>query len=86
MNEQCNTCGSLEDIQKCQHCPTVICLRCQMRHEEFCEQLQKMKQRGQGPTVRQVLSKPEPSLVLPASNGVSDLDAGLAAVRELLSE
>jgi hypothetical protein len=54
MSEQCNTCGSFDDIQKCSFCPTMICLNCKMNHEPMCEVLQKAKQRGEGPTIANV--------------------------------
>ena len=54
MAECCNTCGAFEGVDKCDHCPTLICPRCKLRHEPFCKEIQKMKARGQGPTIANV--------------------------------
>jgi hypothetical protein len=51
MNDQCNFCGSFEDILPCSHCLRDSCKRCQLNHAPFCEQVQKSIQRGEGPTV-----------------------------------
>lgn len=54
---QCNTCGanfSTDTIDKCSFCPTLVCSRCRRHHEPFCEEIQKLKRRGQGPTIANV--------------------------------
>jgi hypothetical protein len=54
---QCNTCGanfSTDTIDKCSFCSTFVCSRCRRHHEPFCEEIQKLKKRGQGPTIANV--------------------------------
>lgn len=51
MNEQCNLCGGHKDLIKCSFCPTTICEICKRNHEPYCEEIQKRKKRGEGPTV-----------------------------------
>jgi len=75
MNEQCNTCGSFADIVKCSYCPTMVCVRCKPNHERVCEEMQKRKARGEGPTVRN-----------PGMTRVEPADLGLAGVKDLLAE
>jgi|SRR5579864_4828883 len=52
MNDQCNICGSYESLLPCAHCKTVLCERCRRNYERVCEEMQKRKARGEGPTVR----------------------------------
>lgn len=54
MNDQCNGCGSFDEISKCSFCPTLLCGRCSRRHSMLCEELQKRKKRGEGPTIANV--------------------------------
>ena len=55
MSAQCNNCGSFEYVRLCPHCTqAAICTRCEGNHAPFCEELQKRKKRGQGPTVGNV--------------------------------
>jgi len=61
MNDQCNTCGAHQDIEQCAHCPTMICKRCKLNHGPLCEELQKRKKRGEGPTVANVPMPPHRS-------------------------
>ena len=51
--EPCNSCGSPKDPQKCQHCITMLCARCRSFHEHVCEEMQRKKNLGLGPTIRQ---------------------------------
>lgn len=51
MNEQCNNCGGFDKLLPCSHCLTIICENCQMNHSGHCEELQKVKKRGEGPTI-----------------------------------
>ena len=48
----CNSCGAFDNISACSFCPTLVCGRCKARHEFVCEDNQKRKKRGEGPTVR----------------------------------
>lgn len=82
MNEQqCNTCGSFTDILKCAHCPTAVCVRCKSNHERICSEMQKRKERGEGPTIRN-LGTNLPSIPVPPIEAV---DQGLAGVKDLLA-
>lgn len=72
----CNSCGAYEDAEMCSYCPTLVCNRCRRGHELVCEDIQKRKKRGEGPTIRVPVS---PEVV------VSDVDRGLAGVADLLS-
>ena len=51
MDIQCNTCGSFEQILPCEHCQTHLCEHCKIRHPAYCEDIQKLKQRGGGATI-----------------------------------
>ena len=53
-DEQCNNCGGFKDVTDCQHCATRICTYCRLNHEPYCEELQKAKRRGEGPTIGNV--------------------------------
>lgn len=62
MADACNSCGNSDlsaRVIPCQHCPTLICDRCRVRHESRCEEMQKIKARGQGATVRRVMTDAE---------------------------
>ena len=51
-NEVCNSCGAPDAISLCSHCgKTPLCIRCKPNHEPYCEVAQKMKARGEGPTI-----------------------------------
>ena len=50
-SDQCNICGSYEELLPCAHCTTVLCQNCQRNHSPLCEDIQKRKKRGEGPTV-----------------------------------
>ena len=58
MATQCNTCGGFEKLHTCQHCSTIICEMCRLHHEPFCEQLTKVKKRGEGPTIANAPAPP----------------------------
>lgn len=47
----CNTCGAFEGIETCSYCSTLVCKSCKLQHEPYCKQIQKMKARGEGPTI-----------------------------------
>lgn len=51
MTDVCNSCGSPQDVLSCEHCPTLVCSRCRANHATVCKENQKVKNRGQGPTV-----------------------------------
>jgi len=53
MESQCQSCGAFTDRQ-CLFCPSLICLKCKANHEPFCEEIQKRKRRGEGPTIANV--------------------------------
>ena len=53
MESQCQSCGSFTDRQ-CSFCSSLICLTCKANHEPFCEEIQKRKRRGEGPTIANV--------------------------------
>ena len=53
MESQCQSCGSFTDRQ-CSFCSSLICLKCKANHEPFCEEIQKRKRRGEGPTIANV--------------------------------
>jgi recombinational DNA repair protein (RecF pathway) len=79
MINQCQSCGSFDDLQLCDHCKiALVCLRCKGHHVMTCEENQKKKARGQGPTVRQIFTKPAP---IP-----DNVDQGIQAVNDLLKE
>lgn len=48
----CNSCGAFDNVSTCSHCPTSLCNRCRHHHESTCEEIQKKKSRGLGPTIR----------------------------------
>jgi hypothetical protein len=54
MNQQCQSCGSFETVTPCAYCPTLICMSCARNHSSLCEELQKSKRRGEGPTIANV--------------------------------
>jgi hypothetical protein len=81
MSTQCNSCGAYDDVLFCPHCgTTAVCIRCAGNHKFVCEEIQKKKARGQGPTVIQHTYKS----VLPDS--VTPIDASLGAIKDLLKE
>ena len=53
MESQCQSCGSFTNRQ-CSFCSSLICLTCKANHEPFCEEIQKRKRRGEGPTIANV--------------------------------
>lgn len=78
----CNSCGTQEPAAKvrtCSHCPTLICLRCRANHEVVCEDNQKKKAKGIGPTIRNAVPE-KPQAIVPR------IDRDLAAVADLLTE
>jgi hypothetical protein len=82
MVSQCNSCGSFdESIQKCQHCPTLICVRCRSQHERVCGEMRKRMARGEGPTIRGLGQTQH--MVIPAPP-LDPVDQGLAGIKELL--
>jgi len=80
MNEQCNSCGSYQDVAACAHCTATMCTRCIYHYSHVCEDNQKRKARGEGPTVREL------RMPVRRPDVVSDVDQGLTAVRDLLAE
>jgi hypothetical protein len=52
MSEQCNSCGAHDSALFCTYCGIPLCGRCRSNHEFVCEQAQKRKTRGLGPTIR----------------------------------
>ena len=80
MGEQCIGCGSYHDLRQCIHCHGLLCPRCRMPHERVCEEVQKKKSRGLGPTVRQNL------IQIPTAAPIDPVDQGLAGIAELLHE
>ena len=100
MDPQCDGCGAFEEDGKpCSHCPKLICNRCRAHHEEICEQNEKRKKRGLGPTVRSRVMSPAPLEVLTTAEMTvrlieldqpieprSDVDQGLAGITELLQD
>ena len=64
MHDICNSCGSPKDVRPCSHCPTLICDRCRLNHDSVCEQMQKRKSRGEGPTVIRHTERPPSTAML----------------------
>ena len=56
-NQVCNSCGGFLNVQKCSHCPTLICDKCRVGHESVCAVNQQKRAQGLGPTIRN--SKPD---------------------------
>lgn len=72
MDATCNSCGSINRVLKCQHCPTLLCARCKSHHEMTCAQNQKRRQLGLGPTVRRIDTTPKvPPIVDPQPEDVA---------------
>jgi hypothetical protein len=61
MSEPCNSCGAQQETDPCTYCSTALCIRCKRNHEFVCEQAQRRKGLGLGPTIR-VLPKHAPTL------------------------
>ena len=79
MELQCQGCGAFESTT-CAHCPSVLCARCKAGHEPVCEQIQKRKKLGLGPTVR------ENRVYIPTAAPLEPVDQGLKGIADLLSE
>jgi hypothetical protein len=54
MDNQCNTCGGFEKLDVCLHCKAAVCSNCKQSHAPYCEMAQKMKARGEGPTIANI--------------------------------
>jgi hypothetical protein len=55
MSDQCQSCGSYQNLKICALCAaSLICDRCRGHHEFGCKEAQEKKARGQGKTVREI--------------------------------
>lgn len=61
---ECQSCGS-PSISACGICGLSICGKCMSNHQTVCAQMQQIKARGQGPTVRMF---PNAVLIIPADS------------------
>lgn len=51
MANQCNICGSFTLTEPCLYCPAFVCQGCKRSHGPYCDDMQKLKHRGAGPTI-----------------------------------
>jgi len=65
MSEVCNSCGSPKVERPCAHCSMLVCKSCRVNHESICVEMQKKIRRGEGPTIRNIASKPVTTPVAP---------------------
>ena len=87
MHPSCNSCGAFEGLKECLHCHKVdLCARCRHHHQSVCEEVQKKKASGQGPTVLRPDIYSSPVVHIPSARPVSDVDQGLSAVSDLLRD